>query len=54
MKHHILHEFRGSTIFKEKFSDHFKNPHTLMLMKNLVLVITWFVGLLRINCPKKI
>ena len=32
MKYHILHDFRASTPFNEKSSDHFKGPHELKLL----------------------
>ena len=34
MKYHILHDFRISTPFEEKSSDHFKDLHKLKLLTN--------------------
>ena len=34
MKYHILHDFRTSTSFEEKSSDHFEDLHELKLLTN--------------------
>ena len=34
MKYHIFNDFRTSTPYKEKSSDHFKDLHKLELLKN--------------------
>ena len=34
MKYHILHDFETSTLFEEKYSNHFKDLHKLKQQKN--------------------
>ena len=34
MEYHIFPDFITSTLFKEKSSDHFKDPHKLKLLTN--------------------
>ena len=46
MKYHILHDFRTSTPFWEKSSDHFKNLHKLKLMTNFDFNLTSFLGVI--------
>ena len=40
MKYHILHDFRTSTRFKAKFSDHLKDLYILKLLKNFDINLT--------------
>ena len=40
MKYHILHDFRTSTPYMEKSSDHFKDLHKLKLLTNLDINLT--------------
>ena len=42
MKYHILHNFRTSTPFKEKSSDHFKD-HKMKLLTNFEINPTSFL-----------
>ena len=44
MKYHILHYFRTSIPFKEKFSDHFKDFHKMELLTNFDVNLTSFLG----------
>ena len=44
MKYHVLHDFITSTPFKEKSSDHFKDPHKMELLTNLDISLTSFPG----------
>ena len=44
MKYHILHDFRPSTPFKEKPSDHFKDLHKLKLLKNFDVNLISLLG----------
>ena len=44
MKYHILHDFRTSTPFKEKFSDHFEDVYKLKLLKNFDVNLTSSAG----------
>ena len=40
MKYHMLHDFRISTSFKEKSSDHFKDLHKLNLLTKFDVNLT--------------
>ena len=40
MKYHIFLDFRTSTPFKGKSSDHFKDPHKLKLLTNFDVNLT--------------
>ena len=42
MKYHILDDFGTSTPFKEKYSDHFKDPHKLKLLRNFDVILPHF------------
>ena len=44
MKYYISHDFRTSTPFKEKSSDHFKDLHKLKLVTNFEANLTKFQG----------
>ena len=44
MKYHILNDFRTSTPFKEKSSDHFKDLHKMELLTNFYVNLTSFLG----------
>ena len=44
MKYHLLHDFRTSTPFKEKFSDHIKDVHELKLLTNFDANLVSFLG----------
>ena len=44
MKYHILHDFRTSTPFEEKSSDHFKDLHKLRLLTNFDVHLISFLG----------
>ena len=44
MKYRILHDFRTSTPFKEKFSDHFEDLHKLKPLTNFDAYLTSFLG----------
>ena len=44
MKYHILRDFRISTPFKDKSSDHFTNGHQLKLLTNFDVNLTSFLG----------
>ena len=43
VKHHILHDFRTSTLLKENSSDHFKDLHKLKLLTKFDVNLTSFV-----------
>ena len=43
-KYHILQDFKTSTQFDEKFSDHFKDLYKLKLLQNLDVNLTSFLG----------
>ena len=42
--HHILHDFRTSTPFKKKPSDHFTDLHKMELLTNFDISLTSFLG----------
>ena len=44
MEYHILHDFRTSTPFKEKSSDHFIDHHKMKLLTNFDINLTSFLG----------
>ena len=44
MKYHILHDFRTSTAFKEKSSDHFTDLYKLRLLTSFDVNMTSFLG----------
>ena len=39
MKYYILHDFRTSTSFKERSSDHCKDPHKLRLLTDFDVIL---------------
>ena len=43
-KHHILHDFRTSTRFKERSYDHFKDLRKLKLQRIFYVDLTSFLG----------
>ena len=44
MKYPILHDFKTSTPFEEKSSDHFKDLHKMELLTNFDISLTSFLG----------
>ena len=44
MKYHILYDFRTSTPFKEKSSDHIKDLHKVEHLTNFDINLTSFLG----------
>ena len=42
--YHIMRDFRASTPFKEKSSDHFKDLHRLKLLTNFEVSLTSSLG----------
>ena len=44
MKYHILHDFRTSTGFEEKSSNHFKDLYKLKLLPNFDVNLISFLG----------
>ena len=44
MKYHILHVFRTSTAFREKYPDYFKDIYKLKLLTNFDVNMMPFVG----------
>ena len=51
MKYHNLHDFRTSTAFKEKFSDHFRDRRKLKLTSFLGGVINYALNILFVIPP---
>ena len=43
MKYHVLHDFRTSTPFEQKSSDHFKDLHKMELLTNFDISLTSFL-----------
>ena len=43
-EYHILHNYKTSTPFQEKSSDHFKNLHKMELSTNFIVNQTSFLG----------